>query len=154
MIRCASLLVKQAKRALPAAAAMQLRRCLTLRFAAVLGIRKKLSKTCQKVLTGKRECGIILERQALRQKNDFWSLSTKPLKRTNRRSKTPADTEMPRTLQVQKSSKASKKDLTKNHFGGKINRASAERLRRTGPWKLNNIERTCNGTYIRVGKTR
>ena len=47
-----------------------------------------------------------------------------------------------------------KKDLTKNHFGGKINRSSAERLRRTGPWKLNNIERTCNGTYFRVGKTR
>ena len=27
------------------------------------------------------------------------------------------------------------------------------RLRRTGPWKLNNIERTCNGTYFHVGRT-
>ena len=34
-----------------------------------------------------------------------------------------------------------KKDLTKNHFGGKINRSPVERLRRTGPWKLNNIEK-------------
>ena len=57
-------------------------------------------------------------------------------------------------IQVQKVQKLRKKDLTKNHFGGKINRSSAERLRRTGPWKLNNIERTCNGTYFRVGKTR
>ena len=44
-------------------------------------------------------------------------------------------------IQVQKVQKLRKKDLTKNHFGGKINRSSAERLRRTGPWKLNNIEK-------------
>ena len=36
-------------------------------------------------------------------------------------------------IQVQKVQKLRKKGLTKNHFGGKINRSSAERLRRTGP---------------------
>ena len=64
--------------------------------------KKRLKKICQKVLTRRRGCGIILERQALRQKNDFQSLSRKPLKRTNRRRKTPADTEMFEALQVQK----------------------------------------------------
>ena len=34
-----------------------------------------------------------------------------------------------------------KKSLTKNRFCGKIIKSSAARLRRTGPWKLNNIEK-------------
>ena len=46
---------------------------------------KKLEKSSRKVLTRGPVCGTICERQALRQKNDFQSLSEKPLKRTNRR---------------------------------------------------------------------
>ena len=34
-----------------------------------------------------------------------------------------------------------KKCLTKNHFCDKIIKSSAGRLRRAGPWKLNNIEK-------------
>ena len=56
------------------------------------------------------------------------------------------------TIQVQKVQKLQKKDLTKNHFGGKINRSSVERLRRTGPWKLNNIEKLVRNLY-EFGKT-
>ena len=86
----------------------------SLRFAAVLEcVQKNLEKRCQKVLTRGRGCGIILERQALRQKNDFRSLSRKPLKRTNRRRKTPVDTEMLEAIQVQKVQKLLKIRLDK-----------------------------------------
>ena len=61
-------------------------------------------------------------------------------------------TEKHEAVQVRKSSKASKKDLTKNHFGGKINGSPVERLRRTGPLKLNNIEKLVRNLYV-FGKT-
>ena len=64
--------------------------------------KKKDEKICQKVLTRRRGCGIILERQALRQKNDFRSLSRKPLKRTNRRQERPVCSEKLQDIQVQK----------------------------------------------------
>ena len=71
---------------------------------------KNLEKSCQKVLTGRTGCGIILERQALRQKNDF---STKPLKRTNERSNVPVCSEKLLNDSSSESSKASKKRLDK-----------------------------------------
>ena len=71
---------------------------------------KNLEKSCQKVLTGGTGCGIILERQALRQKNDF---STKPLKRTNERSNVPVCSEKLLNDSSSESSKASKKGLDK-----------------------------------------
>ena len=74
------------------------------------GARKNLEKSCQKVLTGGTGCGIILERQALRQKNDF---STKPLKRTNERQERPVSAEKLQDDSSSESSKASKKGLDK-----------------------------------------
>ena len=95
---------------------------------------KNLEKSCQKVLTGRTGCGIILERQALSEKNDFFKFSTKPLKRTNERQERSVSAEK---LQDDSSSEKfksfSKKCLTKNRFCGKIIKSSAARLRRTGP---------------------
>ena len=154
MIRCARLLVKQAKRALPAAAAVQLRRWGLTVFYCFRCTQKTSKKLVKKCWQGSES--VVLYLSAKR-----WDKRMTSEASARSLWKEPIDVQKHQlTLRCwecskfRKVQKLRKKDLTKNHFGGKMNRSSAERLKRTGPWKLNNIERTCNGTYFRVGKTR
>ena len=124
-----------------------------LRFAAVL---RCMQKTWKKVV---KKCwqdgrGVVLYLSAKR-----WAKRTTSSSSARSPWKEPMNVKKDRLaprnfkmIQVQKVQKLRKKDLTKNHFGGKINRSSAERLRRTGPWKLNNIEKLVRNLYV-FGKT-
>ncbi|WP_143405815.1 hypothetical protein [Faecalibacterium langellae] len=76
------------------------------------------------------------------------------MKRTNERQERPVSAEELQDDSSSESSKASKKDLTKNHFCGKIIKSSAAKAEAHRTLKIEQYRKTCNGTYFRVGKTR
>ena len=95
---------------------------------------KKGQKRWKKGLPNGTGCGIILERQGPPER-----MTSE--RRRKRKGRTNVRTLKSEITSSQKPKSFWKKCLTKNRFCDKIIKLSAERLRRTGPWKLNNIEK-------------
>ena len=95
--------------------------------------RKKLKKDAKKCWQKAGDVVLYLSAKGRRKE---WLLKAAEAKRKNQYGYVEK-----RTTSSKRSKSFWKKCLTKNHFCGKIIKSSAARLRRTGPWKLNNIEK-------------